>query len=522
VATETEIKLSLSPRAASKLVGLPLLAGLTPLRQKLLNTYYDTPDLRLQRERVAVRYRKKGRQWLFTVKCAAPSVGGLARRNEWEVAGRPGDFDFSHVDDRKLRHRLESLRDQLSAVFTTNFTRTAWIIEPQAGVRIELALDRGWIEAPSVAESESESESVCASPRTPLRLSICEVELELLAGEADALFTLASQLQKALEDTLGGTQRDAFALHPEAASKAERGYRLFTATPLQAQRASPVTLGAENSSLVAFRAIALACVTHLQDNEQGVRESDDPEFVHQARVAIRRLRSAIRLWKPQLPEAFVATYDAQWRALALILGDARNWDVFLSEMLPELARSFPEHGEIRALSRYASQHGASRRKRVRAALKSVAYSRLLLEFTAVVLKLAESTAPAPLNVFAVHCLKKRAKKVIRQASAPSKDAASRHRCRVALKRLRYALEFFDSLLPQKHLESYHQAVTQLQDLLGQMNDLDVAVQLIEEALPTPPADEIHAWISQRNDLLLHKLDKSINAFLRQKPPWKDR
>jgi CHAD domain-containing protein len=334
---------------------------------------------------------------------------------------------------------------------------------------------------------------------------------------------LASQLQNALEDTSGGTQRDAFALHPEAASKAERGYRLFAATPLEARRASPVTLDAGISSLVAFRTIALACVAHLQENEQGVRESDDPEFVHQARVAIRRLRSALRLWKPQLPEAFVATYDAQWRALALILGDARNWDVFLSEMLPELASSFPERSEIGALSRYATRQRESRRKRVRAALKNVAYSRLLLEFTAAVLKLAESAASAvPLKVFAVHCLNKRAKKVIQQASATAKDAASRHRCRVALKRLRYALEFFDSLLPQKHLESYHQAVTQLQDLLGQMNDLDVAVQLIEEALPAQPADEIHAWMSQRNDLLLHKLDKSLNAFLRQKLPWKDR
>jgi inorganic triphosphatase YgiF len=505
VATETEIKLALSPRAARKLAALPLLAGQAPLGQKLFNTYYDTPDLRLQQQYVAVRYRKKGREWLLTVKRAAASVGGLARRSEWEVAGLPGDFDFSHVDERKLRRSLESLRSELTAVFTTNFTRTAWIVEPQAGVRIELALDRGWIEAPS---------------GTPRRVPICEIELELLEGEADALFALASQLQAALGDKL--------ALHPEPASKAERGYRLFTATPLKVRRASPVALDKAMSALAAFRAIALACITHLQGNEQGVRDSDAPEFVHQARVAIRRLRSAIRVWQPHLPEAFVATYDPQWRALASALGDARNWDVFRIETLPALAKSFPERNEIERLSRHADQRCASSRQRARAALKNVGYSRLLLEFTAAVLKLAETPLPAKsaesllLPAFAVRCLNKRAKRVARLAADAPLEAASRHRCRVALKRLRYALEFFAPLFSAGHLESYHQAATQLQDLLGRLNDLVVAARLLGEVLPGPQADPLQGWIEHRTDRLLQELDKPLAAFLRQKKPWKNR
>lgn len=504
VATETEIKLALSPRAARKLAALPLLAGQVPLCQKLLNTYYDTPGLRLQQQYVAVRYRKKGGEWLLTVKRAAASVGGLAKRSEWEVAGLPGDFDFSHVDERKLRRSLESLRSELTAVFTTHFTRTAWIVEPQAGVRIELALDRGWIEAPGVG--------------APRRLPICEIELELLEGEADALFALASQLQAALGDKL--------ALHPEPASKAERGYRLFTATPLQVRRASPVALDKAMSSLAAFRAIALASITHLQGNEQGVRDSDAPEFVHQARVAIRRLRSAIRVWQPHLPEAFVATYDPQWRSLASALGDARNWDVFLTETLPALAKHFPDRHEIERLSRHADQHCASSRQRARAALKKVGYSRLLLEFTAAVLKLAETPLPAksaePLPAFAVRCLNKRAKRVARLAAGAPMEAASRHRCRVALKRLRYALEFFAPLFSAGRLESYHQAATQLQDLLGRLNDLVVAARLVGEALPGPRPDPLQGWIAQRSDHLLQELDKPLAAFLRQKKPWKNR
>ena len=496
MAIETEIKLSLSPRAASAVAAHPLLAGSLPLRQKLLNTYYDTPDLSLQRERVAVRYRKKGGAWLLTVKCAAPSVGGLARRSEWEVAGQPGDFDFSHVDDRKLRQRLDALRPTLTAAFTTHFTRTAWILETPTGARIELALDRGWIEA--------------AGRREPL----CEIELELLDGTVDALFTLARELQEGLGEKL--------ALHPESASKAERGYRLFANTGPQVRRASPLGLHRDMPALAAFRAIALSCVTHLQGNEQGVRESNAPEFIHQSRVAIRRLRSAIRAWQPVLPESFVGAFDSPWRTLASALGDTRNWDVFLTETLPPLGNAFPIHSEIERLSRHALRQLASSRKSARAALQNIAYSRLLLEFTAAVLALPDYPEPS-LKLFAGHCLDKRAKKVARLAGGvPGPAAENRHRLRVALKRLRYALEFFEALFPGSRFKSYHQAASRLQELLGHLNDLVFASQFVGVVLPGRQAERIEVWINGRSHLLLQELERSLKAFLQEKKPWKNR
>jgi hypothetical protein len=59
------------------------------------------------------------------------------------------------------------------------------------------------------------------------------------------------------------------------------------------------------TSIGVFRSTAFSCLSQLQGNERGVRETDAPEFIHQARVAIRRLRSAIRLWRPLLPEEYV-------------------------------------------------------------------------------------------------------------------------------------------------------------------------------------------------------------------------
>ncbi|MBA3996075.1 MAG: inorganic triphosphatase [Candidatus Accumulibacter sp.] len=497
MALETEIKLSLPPRAAGKLAGHPLLAGVPALRQRLLNTYYDTPDLRLQRERVAVRYRRKGRDWLLTVKCAAPAVGGLAQRNEWEVPARPGEFDFSHVDDAKLRALLEELRPQLTPAFTTDFTRSAWIIEPRPGVRIELALDRGHIEA--------------AGRRAP----ICEVELELLAGDVADLFAAAAALQRDLP------------LHPEAPSKAERGYRLFADTPLRPFKAQATLLHKRTPPLAAFRAAALGCLAQLQGNEAGVRDSDAPEFIHQARVAIRRLRSALRVWRPLLPKDFAATFDPRWRALAARLGEARNWDVFLGETLPPLADTFPAHPDLPLLRKHAEQRRSVARKAARAALaKGGTYSQLLLDFTAATVALPDGP-PKSLKALARRALGKRAaradqlaRRIAASAASPGDDAAARHRLRVALKRLRYALEFFAALYPARRLSAYQRTLAALLDTLGRMNDLMVAGDIASATLAGYRGELAQGWLAGRHQFLQGELNAQLTTFLDQSPPWK--
>jgi triphosphatase len=101
----------------------------------------------------------------------------------------------------------------------------------------------------------------------------------------------------------------------------------------------PLTMGM--TSIGVFRSTAFSCLSQLQGNERGVRETDAPEFIHQARVAIRRLRSAIRLWRPLLPEDYVSNFDPRWRTLANQLGDTRNWDVFITEILPPISHGLP-------------------------------------------------------------------------------------------------------------------------------------------------------------------------------------
>jgi triphosphatase len=142
-----------------------------------------------------VRYRQKGEEWLLTVKSDAPSPGGLAQRSEWEARVSPASSIFPTSTTRSCA-AFSKRRRPTSPVFTTDFTRSFWLLTPQEGTRIEVALDRGKI----VAGERQET--------------ICEVELELLEGDVADLFSAALALQAELP------------LHPEGASKAERGYRL--------------------------------------------------------------------------------------------------------------------------------------------------------------------------------------------------------------------------------------------------------------------------------------------------------
>ncbi len=89
--------------------------------------------------------------------------------------------------------------------------------------------------------------------------------------------------------------------HRGLLSKAERGYRLFRNTPPRPERAGEIDIRAVETPLAGFRRIALDCLAHLQSNHSGAIVGEDPEYVHQMRVATRRLRAALRMFRPALP-----------------------------------------------------------------------------------------------------------------------------------------------------------------------------------------------------------------------------
>lgn len=509
MANEIELKLALEPETIPALRRHPLLDSAKSTTRQLRNTYYDTPNLQLRSLGVALRFRQIGEQWLLTLKSGNPAAGGFAERAEWECPAKPGVFDFAHVDDPVLRHFLEAHLTQLRPVFTTDFTREAWHVE-HAGSRIEVALDQGLV------ASEGR--------RAPL----CELELELLSGsDGGALFSLALALSEATR------------LHPEIASKAERGYRLFRQEPRRPANALPSALHGQMDVPTAFAALAHQCLRQLQANESGVLDeaAPAPEFVHQARIAIRRLRSAIDFFAPLLPRIFLDRYSPAWRNVGIALAAARDWEVMRDETLPTLGRLDSGSGTAAALRARLDAHIERMLERARAQCRAAflhpGYSRLLLEFSAELYAwqhppASDSAQPnewPPLPAFMRARLKRAAKVVRKRAAAAVKNRPERlgaqqtHRLRIAVKKLRYGLEFACPLLPEPTTTRYREALSRLQDTLGILNDLNTTEQLLAEHTSPDEHAALCRASAERRQHHRRLLRQHWAAFRHAARPW---
>ena len=232
MAKETEIKLRISPASLATLPQHPVLAarcvGSWQTRE-LLNRYYDTADFALAKAQVALRIRRDGEILIQTLKSKGSSVAGLSERNEWDWTLKSNRLVLSHLNDSCWPESLAELdKKQLKAVFSTDFKRQfAELRWQRDGVEtvVEVALDQGLV----VAGQQQEA--------------ICEVELELRAGDPAALLELALELAADV------------ALMPCDISKAERGYRLFDANSYSVAGV-PAELTAEMALDDAFAAIA--------------------------------------------------------------------------------------------------------------------------------------------------------------------------------------------------------------------------------------------------------------------------
>ncbi|MDD3483048.1 inorganic triphosphatase [Azovibrio restrictus] len=198
MAQEIELKLALPVRLAPRLRQLQPLQSLATQKRCIRNIYLDTPEQSLRQQKIALRRRQIGSQWLLTIKTASSSRQGLSRRLEWEYPQPPDQLDFSPVEDGAIRQQLEQLAPGLKLAFRTDFVRQTWELR-QGNSSVELALDLGYIRS------------------SHARTSIHEIELELLKGEEDALAELSAKLQRQLP------------LVPLDLSKAARGYALLDA-----------------------------------------------------------------------------------------------------------------------------------------------------------------------------------------------------------------------------------------------------------------------------------------------------
>ena len=512
MSAEVELKLTLPPDQARLLGRNPVLAASTvkgPHTQRFYGIYYDTPDRLLSRNGVALRVRRQGRRWIQTLKEEGRVEGGMHHRPEHEAAAPEGKLNLPALQATPVAGLFADpeVMAQLAPIFVTDVRRTIRILKTEGG-EVEFALDRGEVRADQSAEP------------------ICELELELKSGSPEAVYDLALTLQEQVR------------LRIENRSKAERGHALAGLAEPRPTKARPPGIDEAMPVSAAFQAIAFSCLGHAQANERGILEGNpDPEYVHQMRVGLRRLRSAFSVFGSVLPRPSCQPAIDEIRWIANSLGPAREWDVFATEALPPIMAAFPDHTGLARLAQAAEGLRVECREAARTAVASERYEHLLLrvsawltceKWRAVMPQDALPILAEPLQPFAVRMLQRRHRRVRRRGRDHERlTPEERHGLRIALKKLRYCAEFFGPILEPDAMRAYTRGLADLQNVLGVLNDAAVTGRLLVELAarhPGPDLDEalgiVQGWTRQFTVERLGHLAEAWERFEEAKPFWR--
>jgi inorganic triphosphatase YgiF len=492
---EVELKFELPREAHGAFRRQPALKGVRSRREPLTALYFDTPEGELAANGMALRLRRSGRRWKQTLKAGRSGAGGLHARDEWEFA-RPGpELDLALFKDTPLAALPDAatLHERLMEVFRVEVERTTWQVRLGPGVRVEVALDVGEVRHGRGSEPVS------------------EVEIESIEGEPLAVFDFADRVI------------DAVPMRPSAVTKAHRGYRLLRGQALSPAAAGPPALDAGMTAVQAAGATLGAALEQLQANEEGAMASDDPEFVHQMRVALRRMRTTLRAYRKALEPAFEAQVREELRWITQEAGHARDLDVLAMQTLPGIVAA-REHGAPADFAARLESARNAARQRLREALQSPRYARLMLAFARERVE-AEGRAPAidvALADFAARAIRKRHRRLIQSAQGiDHMEPTQRHGVRIAAKRLRYVAEGFAALFSARKVGAYVKALSSLQEALGRANDAAVATRLLGDLeAPEPFASFAQGWLAGQTHASNARLARRVARVESAKPFWR--
>ncbi|MFA5825418.1 MAG: CHAD domain-containing protein [Gallionellaceae bacterium] len=466
MALETELKLRIAPADLERLKRHPFLRSLSSGRattRKLHNIYFDTPDLDLHHAAMALRLRYTGTQWLQTLKDGGAVHAGLHQRNEWETLVDGETLDFAALEAIGAPPFAQKLRKNISPLFITDFTRSIRMLQFE-GALIELSLDSGEIRAEKSKHT------------------ISELELELKSGEPLQLFRLALALL------------DIVPLEIEVTSKAEYGYRLRTPAKAAVTKARIPKLDQHIPVEKALPSMIWSCLQHLQANVSGAVKKADDEYLHQVRIALRRLRVVLGMAAKYRADAELESLRANIGELGTALGLSREWDVFVTQTLPAIQKHSDANAGLKAIAQQSEKLRQHYHQRVHAALQNGEFQRLLLRFGAWMNgDYWRDTGNAKnLSSFAAKILHKHARKVRQHGASvlQAADVKQLHVLRIACKNLRYSADLFSSLYGEGKSKRYLDALAKLQDRLGEFNDHAVALRLLEELAPGAQCESI--------------------------------
>jgi CHAD domain-containing protein len=293
-------------------------------------------------------------------------------------------------------------------------------------------------------------------------------------------------------------------------------------------------LDADESVSEAFKIILKHNLRYLDEWESTARSWEDIEGVHQIRVAFRRMRSALQVFRSVVPPEVSQEWAGEMRWLASQFGPARDLDVFLDEGLNAVAGKLPLPGEEKMLA-LARRHREAVYGNVVNVLDSERYARFKQDFAAWLDSAAWRHGPltakqlkrldGKIVPFARKLLDKQERLVLEAGTDVDRDVAEEmHQLRIQCKKLRYAAEFFTPLFDG--MENFIGHMKGLQDLLGIMNDVAVMQHLLEDLLADTRDPEVLqyagglvGWRTRQYHEIKDSFDERWEELLNAKHPW---
>lgn len=459
---EIEVKLEAPPAVLRDVFALAPFGGAKPSRGHTFETtYFDTRDHALSRAGLALRVRRAGRRRIMTLKWSPRGEEGFFTRGECEAA-----IEVDAPEPALLGPEAAAMVEKAAAgeplvpVSRTVFRRATAMIAFD-GALIEAARDAGWIHA---GERKSR---------------ICELELELRSGPPAALFDFAASLTN-------------FDFRVAAAPKGLRGHWLATGERPSETRAIPAALSADSSIDDVIAAILDANLKQFVANWPAL-SPELPEAVHQMRVALRRLRSALALFNRAIPCDAFTRARAQAKRIASAMGPARDQDVLADLVAHGPAEALGMDQSFEALLKASARKRSAAYKSVEALIAAPETSRFVLDVQAMIARRdwrasqegaadAEQGGAPSARAFAGKALDRLDRRARRRGKNLAERAPEeRHEARIALKNLRYGADFFAPLFARgRGARKFMRAIGDLQDALGAYNDSVVARTIVAE------------------------------------------
>ncbi|HEY3942316.1 MAG TPA: CYTH and CHAD domain-containing protein [Acidimicrobiales bacterium] len=428
---------------------------------RLAATYYDTPDLRLLRRGMTLRHRRDrvaGGEDLWTLKLPSRTGHAALSRDEHSWAGDQDDVPAA------------ARAAVLAVVRHAGLAPVADLVTTRR--RVELMVDPGG----RLVEVDDDLVSVVSGVRQGLRFREVEIELGDETGADAALEAVVAAFVQA--GAARGTP------YP----KVQHALGLGALASFDVAPAGPASTMGDLA-----RAVLVAGLDRILDHDHGIRTGDpDPEYVHQVRVATRRLRSDLLTLRGALDPGWVERRRSELRWLGEGLGKVRDLDVLGAGLRDRRLAAEPldveGHDELLGLLEADRQRAWSALVET---LQSEPYLDLLDELAAAVGELpapgADGAAPAidpatPAAEVLPGLLGERWRKLrrsVRQATAQPTDDRL-HRVRIRAKQLRYAAEAAEPVLGPR-ARRLAEAAAALQTELGELHDTVTAEAWLRRA-----------------------------------------